>query len=60
MEVSQENQDCELMDKTYSEGSEICTLMRCIICSNGKWGDRQSYGIAALTWQPFFRGLRPI
>ena len=37
MAVSQESQGCVFDDETYSEGSEICELMGCIICKNGKW-----------------------
>ncbi len=60
MEVSLESQDCAFRDETYSEGSEICELIRCIICRNGKWEDWEIYGLAASTWRPFFRGIRTI
>ncbi len=60
MEVSRENQDRGFRDATCSEGSEICELMRCMICENGKWEDLEVYGIAVLIWQLFFRGVRPV
>jgi hypothetical protein len=60
MEVSLESQDCWFRDETFSVGTEICELMRCMICRNGKWEDWEIYGLAASLWQPFFRGLRPI
>ena len=60
MEVSLESQDCGFRDETYSVGTEICELMRCMICRNGKWEDWEIYGLAASLWQPFFRGMRPI
>ena len=60
MEVSQESQDCGLEDETYSEGSEICRIMRCVICRNGKWENLEIYGLAVSMWQPLFRGMRPI
>lgn len=53
-------QYCSFEGKTYSEDSEICVLLRCMICKKGQWEDRKSYGLAALVWQPFCRGMRPI
>jgi hypothetical protein len=53
-------QDCTFEDRIYPAGSEICRLLRCMICQKGQWEDRESYEFAALVGQPFCRGIRPI
>ncbi len=60
MKTPQAIQYCSFEGKTYSEDSEICALLRCMICKKGQWEDRKSYGLSALVWQPFCRGMRPI
>ncbi|MFZ0929025.1 MAG: hypothetical protein WAN11_10515 [Syntrophobacteraceae bacterium] len=60
MATPQAIQYCNFEGKTYPEDSEICVLLRCTICKNGQWEDRQRYGLAALVVQPFCRGMRLI
>jgi len=35
MQTPQATQYCSFEGRTYSEGSEICTLLRCMICKKG-------------------------
>ncbi len=60
MENPQTIQYCSFEGETYWEDSEICTLLRCMICKKGQWEDRKGYGLAALLGQPFCRGMRSI
>ena len=54
------DKDCTFDEMTYPAGSEICSLLRCMICQEGRWEVRESYGLADLVGQPFCRGIRLI